>query len=156
MRGWSMWGSSPTSRVCRTSRMSSSISSGSMSPTGCHAPARGAVRRFGRPVRRANGRSNPDDPDGRPGEDRYEPMLTNFQRHRDAEIRRDLDAVIDTFVDDRYLETVALGARSERRKATRVAYESYFTAFSDLDSDYQLCEQTRFPGDAVRPAVRRR
>jgi hypothetical protein len=64
-------------------------------------------------------------------------MLTNFQRHRDAEIRRDLDAVIDTFVDDRYLETVALGARSERRKATRVAYESYFTAFSDLDSDYQ-------------------
>jgi hypothetical protein len=39
-------------------------------------------------------------------------MLTNFQRHRDAEIRRDLDAVIDTFVDDRYLETVALGARS--------------------------------------------
>jgi steroid delta-isomerase-like uncharacterized protein len=66
-----------------------------------------------------------------------EEMLAEFQRHRDAEIRRDLDAVIDTFVDDCYLETVALGARSEGRKATRVAYESYFTAFPDLDSDYQ-------------------
>jgi predicted ester cyclase len=64
-------------------------------------------------------------------------MLAEFQRHRDAEIRRDLDAVIDTFVDDCYLETVALGTRSEGRKATRVAYESYFTAFPDIDSDYQ-------------------
>jgi steroid delta-isomerase-like uncharacterized protein len=64
-------------------------------------------------------------------------MLAEFQRHRDAEIRRDLDAVIYTFVDDCYLETVALGARSEGRKATRVAYESYFTAFPDFDSDYQ-------------------
>jgi steroid delta-isomerase-like uncharacterized protein len=64
-------------------------------------------------------------------------MLAEFQRHRDAEIRRDLDAVIDTFVDDCYLETVALGTRSEGRRGTRVAYESYFMAFPDLDSDYQ-------------------
>jgi steroid delta-isomerase-like uncharacterized protein len=64
-------------------------------------------------------------------------MLAEFQPHRDAEIRRDLDAVIDTFIDDCYLETIALVSRSEGRKATRVAYESYFTAFPDIDSDYQ-------------------
>jgi hypothetical protein len=43
-------------------------------------------------------------------------MLVEFQRHRDAEIRRDLDAVIDTFVDDCYLETVALGGAFRGRQ----------------------------------------
>jgi steroid delta-isomerase-like uncharacterized protein len=64
-------------------------------------------------------------------------MLSEFMAHRDAEIRRDLDAVIDTFVEDCYIETVALGLRSEGREATRVAYEGYFTAFPDIDSDYE-------------------
>jgi predicted ester cyclase len=30
-----------------------------------------------------------------------------------------------------------LGLRSEGREATRIAYMAYFTAFPDLDSDYQ-------------------
>jgi steroid delta-isomerase-like uncharacterized protein len=64
-------------------------------------------------------------------------MLTEFVRHRDAEKRRDYDAIIDTFVDDCYIETVALGLRSDGRGATRAAYIAYFTAFPDLDSDYQ-------------------
>jgi steroid delta-isomerase-like uncharacterized protein len=64
-------------------------------------------------------------------------MLTEFMRHRDAEKRRDYDAIIGTFVDDCYIETVALGLRSDGREATRAAYIAYFTAFPDLDSDYQ-------------------
>ena len=64
-------------------------------------------------------------------------MVQEFMRHRDAEIRRDYDGIIDTFVEDCYIETVALGLRSEGREATRTAYTAYFTAFPDLDSDYQ-------------------
>jgi steroid delta-isomerase-like uncharacterized protein len=64
-------------------------------------------------------------------------MLNNFMRHRDAEIRRDYDAIIETFVEDCYIETIALGLRSDGREATRTAYKAYFTAFPDLDSDYQ-------------------
>ena len=64
-------------------------------------------------------------------------MLNEFMRHRDAEIRRDYDAIIDTFVEDCYIETIALGLRSDGREATRSAYKAYFTAFPDLDSDYQ-------------------
>src|SRR6476620_10562139 len=66
-----------------------------------------------------------------------EQMRKEFTRHRDAEIRRDYDAIIDTFVEDCYIETIALGLRSEGREATRTAYMAYFTAFPDLDSDYQ-------------------
>jgi steroid delta-isomerase-like uncharacterized protein len=64
-------------------------------------------------------------------------MVKQFMRHRDAERRRDYDAIIDTFVEDCYIETVALGLRSDGRDATRTAYVAYFTAFPDLDSDYQ-------------------
>ena len=67
----------------------------------------------------------------------HDEMVQEFMRHRDAEIRRDYDAIIDTFVEDCYIETVALGLRSEGREATRSAYTAYFTAFPDLDSDYQ-------------------
>jgi steroid delta-isomerase-like uncharacterized protein len=59
-------------------------------------------------------------------------MMSLFRRHRDAEARRDYDAVIDTFTSDCYLETVALGTRSEGRAAARAAYVAYFTAFPDL------------------------
>src|SRR5215212_1613483 len=55
-----------------------------------------------------------------------------FRRHRDAEARRDYDAVLDTFTEDCYLETVALHSRSEGREAARAAYVAYFTAFPDL------------------------
>lgn len=61
-----------------------------------------------------------------------ESMLVLFRAHRDAEARRDYDAVIDTFTSDCYLETVALGTRSEGREAARAAYVGYFTAFPDL------------------------
>lgn len=64
-------------------------------------------------------------------------MLELFQRHRDAEARRDFDAIIDTFTDDCYLATVALGTRTLGPDATRVAYTAYFTAFPDLAPDDQ-------------------
>ena len=67
----------------------------------------------------------------------HDEMHEQFMRHRDAEVRRDYDAIIDTFVEDCYIETIALGLRSEGREATRAAYMAYFTAFPDLDSDYQ-------------------
>ena len=60
-----------------------------------------------------------------------------FRLHRDAEARRDYDAVIDTFADDCYVETVALGIRREGREAARMAYVGYFTAFPDLAPDDQ-------------------
>jgi len=65
---------------------------------------------------------------------RPEEMQTLFQRHRDAEARRDYDAILDTFADQCYLETVALGVRSEGRPAARAAYVGYFTAFPDLEA----------------------
>ena len=60
-----------------------------------------------------------------------------FRQHREAEARRDYDAVMDTFTSDCYLETVALGLRSEGREAARAAYVGYFTAFPDLAPDDQ-------------------
>jgi steroid delta-isomerase-like uncharacterized protein len=62
-------------------------------------------------------------------------MATLFQVHREAEARRDYDAVLDTFAEDCYLETVPLGLRSEGRPAARAAYLGYFTAFPDLAPD---------------------
>jgi hypothetical protein len=59
-------------------------------------------------------------------------MRSLFQVHRDAESRRDIDGIIDTFAEDCYLETVALRLRAEGREATRAAYVAYFTAFPDL------------------------
>ncbi len=64
-------------------------------------------------------------------------MARLFRVHREAEARRDFDAIIDTFSEDCYLETVALGLRSEGRYATRSAYVGYFTAFPDLSPDDQ-------------------
>jgi steroid delta-isomerase-like uncharacterized protein len=63
---------------------------------------------------------------------RPDQMESLFEIHRDAEARRDFDAVIETFTEDCYLETVALGTRSEGRAAARAAYVGYFTAFPDL------------------------
>ncbi len=60
-----------------------------------------------------------------------------FRTHREAEARRDYDAVIETFTEDCYLETIALGLRSEGRAAARAAYVGYFTAFPDLTPDDQ-------------------
>lgn len=59
-------------------------------------------------------------------------MEALFRAHREAEARRDYDAVLDTFAEHCYLETVPLGSRSEGRAAARAAYVGYFTAFPDL------------------------
>jgi steroid delta-isomerase-like uncharacterized protein len=60
-------------------------------------------------------------------------MIRLFEAHRDAEAARDIDAILDTFVEDCFLETMALGLRSEGRDAVRSAYEQqFFTAFPDL------------------------
>jgi len=64
-----------------------------------------------------------------------EEMLSLFQQHRKAEAARDFDAIIATFVEDCYLETVPLDLRIEGRSAARAAYEGYFTAFPDLTPD---------------------
>lgn len=59
-------------------------------------------------------------------------MLALFRLHRDAEARRDYDAILETFAQHCYLATAALGTRSDGREATRAAYVAYFTAFPDL------------------------
>jgi steroid delta-isomerase-like uncharacterized protein len=62
-------------------------------------------------------------------------MLSLFHQHRKAEAARDFDAIMATFVEDCYLETVALNLRIEGRAQARAAYEGYFTAFPDLTPD---------------------
>jgi steroid delta-isomerase-like uncharacterized protein len=64
-----------------------------------------------------------------------EEMLGLFQQHRKAEAARDYDAIMATFVEDCYLETVPLSLRIEGRTAVRSAYEGYFTPFPDLAPD---------------------
>ena len=60
-------------------------------------------------------------------------MLRLFEAHREAEAACDVDAILETFVPDCFLETLPLGLRSEGRDAVRAAYESqFFTSFPDL------------------------
>jgi steroid delta-isomerase-like uncharacterized protein len=62
-------------------------------------------------------------------------MQALFEAHRDAEKRRDFGAILDTFTDDCYLETVPLGLCSHGKEATRTSYEAFFTAFPDLEPE---------------------
>jgi hypothetical protein len=63
-------------------------------------------------------------------------MLRLFETHREAETARDIDGILNTFVPNPFLETVALGLRSEGRDAVRAAYEmQFFSAFPDIDPD---------------------
>jgi steroid delta-isomerase-like uncharacterized protein len=64
-------------------------------------------------------------------------MLRLFETHREAEAARDFDAILATFAEDCFLETVPLGSRSEGKNATRTAYEGLFIAFPDLSPDDQ-------------------
>ena len=67
-----------------------------------------------------------------------EEMLRLFEAHREAEAARDVDAILATFVEDCFLETVALGTRAEGRDNVKAAYQAqYFVAFPDLDPDDQ-------------------
>jgi steroid delta-isomerase-like uncharacterized protein len=60
-------------------------------------------------------------------------MLRLFEAHREAEAARDIDAILETFTDDCFLDTMALGIRAEGREAVRAAYEQqFFTSFPDL------------------------
>jgi steroid delta-isomerase-like uncharacterized protein len=75
----------------------------------------------------------PPDAEGRTMDPAQKERL--FRTHRDAEKRRDIDGIINTFTENCYLETIALGSRSEGRTAARAAYVAYFTAFPDLTPD---------------------
>jgi steroid delta-isomerase-like uncharacterized protein len=60
-------------------------------------------------------------------------MQRLFEKHRDAEAARDYDGILETFVEDCFLETHPLGLRSEGRAAVRTTYEEGdFAAFPDL------------------------
>ena len=60
-------------------------------------------------------------------------MLRLFEAHREAEAARDIEAILETFVADCFLETMPLGLRSEGWDAVRAAYEmQFFSAFPDL------------------------
>ena len=60
-------------------------------------------------------------------------MLRLFEAHREAESARDINAILETFVTDCFLETMPLRLRSEGRDAVRAAYElQFFTSFPDL------------------------
>jgi len=63
-------------------------------------------------------------------------MVRLFAAHREAEAARDIDGILGTFVPDPFLETMALGLRSEGRDAVRAAYQmQFFSAFPDLAPD---------------------
>jgi steroid delta-isomerase-like uncharacterized protein len=65
-------------------------------------------------------------------------MLHLFEAHREAEAARDVDAILATFVEDCFLETIALGTRAEGRDNVKAAYQAqYFVAVPDLDPDDQ-------------------
>jgi steroid delta-isomerase-like uncharacterized protein len=64
-------------------------------------------------------------------------MLRLFEAHREAEVARDYDAILATFAEDCFFETVPLGLRREGQEATRAAYEGFFTAFPDISPDDQ-------------------
>jgi steroid delta-isomerase-like uncharacterized protein len=65
-------------------------------------------------------------------------MLHLFETHREAEAARDVDAILATFVEDCFLETVALGTRAEGTDNVKAVYQAqYFVAFPDLDPDDQ-------------------
>jgi SnoaL-like domain len=50
-----------------------------------------------------------------------------FERHRDAEAARDYEVILATFVEDCFIETHALGLRSQGRAQVRKTYEEgYF------------------------------
>lgn len=55
-----------------------------------------------------------------------------FDQHREAERARDYDAIMATFGDDCFLETVPLARRAVGTEAVRAAYVGFFTTFPDL------------------------
>lgn len=64
-------------------------------------------------------------------------MLRLFEAHRAAEAARDFDAILATFVDDCFLETVRSGCGRRARWQPGLLIEGFFTAFPDLSPDDQ-------------------
>jgi steroid delta-isomerase-like uncharacterized protein len=74
-------------------------------------------------------------------------MLRLFESHREAEAARDIDAILETFVTNCFLETTPLGLRSEGKAAVKAAFEQqFFTAFPDLAPED---EAIAFNDDAI-------
>src|SRR3954447_17891601 len=74
-------------------------------------------------------------------------MIRLFEAHREAEAARDIDAILETFAKDCFLETMPLGLRSEGKDAVRAAYEmQFFSTFPDLAPDD---EGMAFAEDAI-------
>jgi predicted ester cyclase len=67
-----------------------------------------------------------------------EEMRRAFDVHREAEIRRDLPAVVETFDDNCFLENVAVGTRAAGKDAVLAAYTALFTTFPDIDPDNRV------------------
>jgi steroid delta-isomerase-like uncharacterized protein len=56
--------------------------------------------------------------------------------HFETPQARDVDAILETFASDCFLETIPLGIRSQGKAALRAAYEmQFFSAFPDLAPD---------------------
>jgi steroid delta-isomerase-like uncharacterized protein len=63
-------------------------------------------------------------------------MIRLFEAHREAEAARDIDAILETFSENCFLETIPLALRAEGRDAVRAAYEQqFFRSFPDLAPD---------------------
>jgi predicted ester cyclase len=63
----------------------------------------------------------------------HDEMLRLFEAHREAEAARDIDGILETFVEDCFLETVPLAVRSQGKEQVKAAYEhQFFSAFPDL------------------------
>ena len=86
-------------------------------------------------------------------------MIRLFEAHREAEAGRDIDAILETFAKDCFLETMPLGLRSEGKDAVRAAYEMQFSSrpfpISPPMIKAWLTPTTRLPSGApcVEPAV---
>jgi hypothetical protein len=82
-------------------------------------------------------------------------MLRLFEAHREAEAARDVDAILTTFVEDCFLETMALGLRAEGkgRRPFKDGLMAGEAVYFDLAT---LCEQAGLNTDEVRAAAKAR
>lgn len=60
-------------------------------------------------------------------------MKRVHDEHLEAEARQDIDAIMATYHDDCFHETIATGMKFVGKDAVRMQYEGFFTAFPDAD-----------------------
>src|SRR5919201_7033121 len=80
-------------------------------------------------------------------------MVGLFEAHREAEAARDIDAILETFTEECFLETIPLGLRSEGRDAVRAAYEQQFFRSSSFGG--RCAGRVKANGSASLPAEER-